>query len=372
MKFLSSFRRHDSLHRLDFHPEKVIGSKETGRKGIFDQEDDPNISPKTLGSDSTYANSFGESRNSMNDAEELPPPNSDTRRWKIFNLSISSHRDTDFELIQNDSDQDVVSLAQIHFHRGCELWAQDDFSHALEELAVSRAMWEQYDPHLLLLMQQQLMLSCSSTSSKHKLVARKKHLRIYTDQRSIHSHNRNINHVEAVAQLYYAFGMVQLALTNHKVALKEFRHALQVALLGLGKDHYLIGASTYMIRMSLLTMGIASPKIHLHIRLFVGEINKERKADKLWKHGETAKALDRYTQLDLLYDMDAQTCARIMTKIATLNEECGQHVIASEIWTDALRLLLENLSLAADHPLAEQVKKKRADIMKLQLERFEI
>jgi tetratricopeptide (TPR) repeat protein len=389
MRLFSGLCRGDDRHRRAFHPPpSVVGSEEfpyderTAWKNEKSSRNISNPSPTTIGSDSlfTSTNSLPESGGStMLDSPELqtPPPNDGLRTFSNRSRNVLSRdaecterRDATHTEPRVEDSMTPLQLAEMHFHRGCELWAQDDFSQALEELETSKAIWERIRPHLVLLMQESSLLHNSPTT-KHCKIARKKQLRIHTGHENTFDGECDVNEVEAIAQLYYAIGMVHLAMTNHKDALQDFRRSLQVVILGLGRDHHLVDATIYMMRISLLTMGYASPKIRTHIRLFMEEVYRERKADRLVKHGKLGDALYKYGRLDLLHDMDSQTRARILTKIATLHEEKKDFVFAAEIWSDLLQLYHESLSIGAEHPLVKQAMDKGAAIQ-ITLERLEI
>ncbi|KAG7354934.1 hypothetical protein IV203_004290 [Nitzschia inconspicua] len=359
MRLFASFCRGDDRHRNAVYPPNAIGPKQRppsdekstcrNRKSLHRLS---NSSPTTVASDSMFTSntSLGETGSIMLDSPGL--------------RNLTGHSQNIGQSESHPDPQDLAQLAQVHFHRGCELWAQNDFAHAMEELEMSKSLWKRQHPHLLILLQHPLQHN-SSARTRPTEVARKK--------RSVDvKQSNNINEVEAVAQLYYAMGMVQLAMTNPKEALVDFRRSLQVTILGLGRDHnYLVDATAYMMRTSLLTMGYASPKISTHMRLFVDEVHKEKNADRLWKHGRTEDLLNRYACLELLHDTDVQTQARVMTKVATLHEEWGDFVIAGELWSDILGLFLENGSIGADHPLTKEATDKGAAIQ-VTLERTEI
>jgi hypothetical protein len=130
------------------------------------------------------------------------------------------------ELLENGTLHDLPQLAGAHFHRGCQLWAQDDFSLALEELLTSKSYWESYDPHLLILMQNlslpQTTKATSSIRSKTSNLPAYTRQAVDTDdiiRRSTSSDSNRKHHIVSIAQLYYAIGTVQLSLKNPRPAI---------------------------------------------------------------------------------------------------------------------------------------------------------
>jgi tetratricopeptide (TPR) repeat protein len=255
-------------------------------------------------------------------------------------------RDTAIEPLQSESKSNLVSLAVSYFHRGCELWAQDDLSYALSQLKLSKSIWERYSPSLTFLLQ---AFGNDSKSSEQELAG----------------------NTEYVAQLYYALGTVHLSMKHCLDALKSFRSALQVTALGLGVEHDLFGAILYMMRLTLLTMGFSSPKIHEYIKHFRRELTKESRADMYAAAGRIEKALMKYEALSFVWDSDWQAKARVKTKIATMHEENGNLLKATREWSIISALYKEVANLDKENPLRQMTREKEMILFNT-LDRIEI
>jgi hypothetical protein len=142
-----------------------------------------------------------------------------------------------------------------------------------------------------------------------------------------------------------------------------------VAALGLGLDHELTDASSYMIRTSLLTMGYTSPKIHDYIQRLVGEIGRELDIDSLVVLGEWKTALKNYDNLGRELGQDRETAARLKTKIATLYEDYGNWFKASKAWSNLMKFYAAMYGV--DHPLSRHAANKVVTLQEL-LECMEI
>lgn len=372
MKFLSRLRHgHNERHRRPAitGPPSVIGSDDDfpHDEKACDKGELPRgsfLSPTTtIGSDSmfTSTNSLTETGSTImcGSSELQSPPSESPQHHRQHTLNSFCRQPRIVARF------DTAELAESHFHRGCELWAQQDFFHAMEELRTSKIIWERCHPHLVLLMQHPLHCYPTTSTQTRTMSRRKQSM----DTASSKDDN---NEVEAVAQLFYAIGTVHLAMADPRAALIEFRRSLQVAILGLKRGHPLVDATMYMMRMSLLTLGYASHKIRSHIRLFVEEVQRERQIDgRMKKHSKAEECLNTYASLDLLHDKEVQTRVRILTKIGALHEEQGEFMVAAEVWSDVLGLYQDRLQIAVEHPLLKEAKQRSVAIL-MELERLEI
>jgi hypothetical protein len=162
-------------------------------------------------------------------------------------------------------------------------------------------------------------------------------------------------------QLYYALGMVYLGLKEPTDALVEFRRALQIAYLRLGDDHQLTRATLYMIRTTLLTIGLSSPKIHHYIDDTLTDLSREAEGDIHLAKGEWDMAVLEYVNVRFLKDVDVQTQGRVRSKMATAFDEKGDHGKALELWSTVMALYSRSDAVGPDHVLTRYVTDQFVD-----------
>ncbi|KAL3904243.1 MAG: hypothetical protein SGILL_010143 [Bacillariaceae sp.] len=265
---------------------------------------------------------------------------------KLYSHVLTNEgRDIAIGLLEESDKGALAPLAETHFHRGCELWAQEDYSYALSQLEISKSIWERCEPHLVHLLQRarvSRLHDCCSDYNNH-------------DRHQDH-------HTELIAQLHYAVGTVHLGMNSCREALKGFRRAFQVTALGLGMDQNLFGAILYMMRMTLLTMGYSSPKIHDYIQRYRKEIKKECDADRYAAEGNRPRALKKYNSLSFLQEGDWQAKVRVKTKVATLHEEGGDLLKAAKEWSSISAIYQKVASMDQENDLVQYARQKEMSL----------
>ena len=235
------------------------------------------------------------------------------------------------KLVKTYDTKNIDKIANDHFERGCQLWADEDTEGAHSEFERSRRIKEvQADGKSLLYHR---CIQDEEGSAKHSAA-------------------------EFDAELCFALGMVQSARQEYHSALKEFRRAMQIAALGLGMENELTKASAHMIRSVYLNMGQESHEIQQSIAKLTADLQNEIEGDQLYETGKKDQALVEYANLNLLYDSDSLVQSRIITKMAAIFEEKEDYVKAMDLWTDLLVLYEDTPSIGLHHPLARHALTK--------------
>jgi len=251
----------------------------------------------------------------------------------FFHIWKTQGKEEASQILKDHNSNSLSTMAEEHFDHGCQLWAKDDAEAAHSEFKRSRELRE------------------IQSTEKNLL-----HVQ-YSDDGDEGSKKCNNKH-ESNAELCFALGMIQSAREDNHAALKEFRRAMQVSALGLGMDHELTEASSYMIRSIYLTMGQSAKEIKHNISQLTSDLNHEIEGDQLYESGKKEQALVEYANLKLLYDADSMVQARVITKMATIFEEKNDFAKAMDLWTDLLVLYEDTPSIGLHHPLARHALKK--------------
>lgn len=263
-------------------------------------------------------------------------------------------RDAALAVLDGNTSESLQRTATDRFDQGCRLWGEDQHNAALWELQRSRALHEAR--HEMGLLHVRHRPGGSGSGSGDAADEGR-------DEDGAAGEGREINtespsETESHAQLYYALGTVQLALNEQPAALREYRRALQVSVLGLGEDHQLTQATLYMIRCTLLTLGLPSPKIQKYAQCLLGDLRRETEGDDLFAAGEWDQALLEYVSVGFLKDRDAEAQARIRAKMALVFEEKGDYMKALELWSTVMALYAGSCSIGLDHPLTRHATMK--------------
>lgn len=238
------------------------------------------------------------------------------------------------ELMKRYGSTSLYNVSEQHFDRGCQLWSDENTEGAHSEFEQSRRIRE------------------VQAAQKSLLFVR------YTQYGNQESNNMDTIGTESNAELFFALGMVQMARTNNHSSLREFRRAMQISALGLGMDHELTKASSYMIRSTYASMGHSAEEINRKILQLADDLQHEIEGDQLYESGMKEQALVEYANLKLLYDSDSMVQARIITKMSTIFEEKGDYSKAMDLWTDLLVLYEDTPSIGLHHPLARHCLSK--------------
>jgi hypothetical protein len=279
-------------------------------------------------------------------------------------------RDVALALVRDNTDEGILRrAADARFDAGCRLWGEEKHGKALWELQRCRSIHEVRNGGMSLL--HVLHRNNKDDHDENNAPNKGRYAAGTKDaaagEASVtpvpRSSSMEINTVcpsptESHAQLHYALGTVQLGLNEHTVALREYRRAMQISFLGLGENHRLTGAIGYMIRTTLLTIGLSSPNIHHYLTALTDALRREGEGDDLFASGEYDEALLEYVGVRFLKDRDVQAQARIRSKMASAFEEKGDHVKALELWSTVMALYAGCSSIGVDHPLSRHATVK--------------
>ena len=289
--------------------------------------------------------------------------------WKTQGESVAKN------LLEGYDRKGLEQSADDHFDNGCQLWAWKDTVGARWELELTQRIREIDAPEksLVHVMRRKerddrrketlsdfrnLPPICESESESNS----------NSNSKSKHSRNSK-NHnassvedplVESNAELFFALGMVRAARQEFHAALREFRRGIQVAALGLGFDHELTKASSFMIRTTLVDMGYQPHQIQHSLEQLHNDLHHEVEGDLLYQSGKKEQALVEYANVNFLYDSDAMVQARVKTKIASVFDEMGDHTKSMDLWSDLLVVYDDAPSIGLRHPMARLASEKIA------------
>jgi hypothetical protein len=353
---------------------------------VYDGKDDlecpsttnGNLTPRTLDTTASIDtnNGFNSSTFTIDsDTFWTKLPNMDQGHQNLLAEKLFCHiwhsegKETAIELIQSYTEKNMMQEANSEFHMGCAFWADDENEKALRKLQRCRAIQEALNPQSTVLVYHQLdAITLSGRQSERNI---RDDFPCHIEGPSRIKDEANIGDTESIVQVFYATGMIHMALRNFAIASEEFRLAIQIAAIGLGMEHQLTKASTYMLRKTLLTRGYSSPKITSFMKRFMEDIQDEIKVDTLNKSGKWEKALMGYANLNFLEYKDVRSQVRVRMKIATLWEENKFYDKALDMWASILVLYEKNPAFGLDHPFVRHAVKKLVD-NQCQIQKMEI